>query len=288
MKASGRCLRFDAEELLQGVVVCREVKEVLEATRSEVVLENDEVSSQVKISHCGRTWLRYKLRDRRFDGPGWSPSSLTDWSYGRADDEFSLGPAVEESIYCLDPRYPLSDRFEERLAQFIANPFEALPFSDPTRTNLDGWLGKWLRIFSEESPPFPGYFALRKITGARVAIHRNAVVFLYKKGYAYLTAVPTWWHTAKICNYLGFEYQYEKDRNQIEKLDRALLATDISERRKLSWIVMLQFWAELVESVGLMPENFSGVERFILRDASRKLILFPLSPQRNLWQVYKL
>lgn len=286
-----RYLNIDIDELADGVL-CSAVKEIFSATGSKILLEADEASAQIKLLCDGEPWLRYKLRDRRFDGPGWRPTPLTDWHYGGAVDCFTLGAAVEESVYCLDPRYPLTDRFLPEVAAFIMNPFAHLPFEDADKEHLKNWLALWRKVVVSEDRPFPGYFRLRNIKAARKTIHENIVRLLRKryaygdKRYTHLTAVPTWWHTTQTCEYLGFSFQYAEDRNALRLLNERLTGKD---RARSSWIVMLQFWAELAERNGFCPERDFAVERgTILRDDIGRLITFPLSPERNLWMICKL
>lgn len=276
-----------APEELKNAIWCPALENIALFTGSSVILESDEVSVQIKVVKGDLIWFRYKLRDRRFDGPGWKTTPLTDWTYGGADDEFKSGRAMEESVYCLDPRFPLTDRFAEKQAQFIRNPFDELPYSDPTKENLDNWLKRWKELMASAEVPFPGYFCLKNIPGARKNIHAGATELLRRKGYDYLTAVPTWWHTADICKFLGFDFQYGCDKETINRLNGKLSLFWKSDKKRLSWIVMLQFWAELAEKAGFIPENFEINRDFILRDNHGKLTTFPLSPQRNLWMTFK-
>ena len=274
-------------EELKKAIWCPVLEKMVVSTGSSVILESDDVSAQIKIVLGVRVWFKYKLRDRKFDGLGWKVTPLTDWTYGGADDEFKLGKAVEESIYCLDPRYPLSDQFTEKQATFIKNPFDELPYSNPTKENLDDWLKRWKEIMAFAEVPFPGYFCLKNIPSVRRHIHAGVIKLLRRKGYSYLTAVPTWWHTTNVCEFLGFIFQYNCDKESMKKLNDCLIPLVPFDKRKISWVVMLQFWAELAEKAGFISENFEISRDFILRDNYGKLITFPLSPQRNLWVVFK-
>ena len=274
-------------EELRGVIWSAKLEEICKETGSSIVLEEDESSVQIKIVLQNRVWFRFKLRDRRYDGPGWQPTSLTDWTYGGPDDKFGMGSSAEESIYCLDPRFPLSEKFTESQARFIINPFEELPYEKPTKENLRDWLRRWKEVFASENLSFPGCFSLRNISGMRKYIHAKVTALLRNKGYEYLTTVPTWWHVAGICGYLGFKYQYENDRLAIDRLNKRLLSETPAQRVKSSWIVMLQFWIELVEKSGFTAEDFCLNQSLVFRDDDGKLITFPLSPQRNLWMLYK-
>ena len=80
-----------------------------------------------------------------------------------------------------------------------------------------------------------------------------------------------------------------RDEERIEKIRQRLpVGNDEVSRRKASWIVMLQFWAELAELSGFSPEGFRIDSKFILRDDNQKILTFPLSPERNLWMFEKL
>lgn len=261
---------------------------IFHATQSRIIQESDEVSAQIKLVNAERVWFRYKLRDRRFDGPEWKGSPLTDWTYGGADDACALGRAVEESIYCLDPRYPLTGRFTKRQAQFITNPFEELPYSNPTKDALADWFQRWQEIVKCDAP-YPGYFYLKNIPGIRRHVHETVSVLLKEKDYEYLTAVPTWWHTARICAHLGFVFQCKDDKAIIDKLNARLRFETTRQSVYSSWIVMLQFWVELANNAGFaIPEDFPEAESLVLRDERGCHLTFPLSPQRNLWLNFKI
>ncbi|MBU1179323.1 hypothetical protein KJ885_00070, partial [Patescibacteria group bacterium] len=203
-------IRITKDDLYR-IVWCAEIEKIFQESKSTMILEEDSVSVQIKLLCKGRIWLRYKLRDRSFDGPNWQSSPLTDWNYGGPDDEFILGSALEESIYCLDPRYALESMFSESQAQFIANPFEELPYDCPDEEALLVWLTRWREVFALEKPPFPGYFYLKNISGVRRKIFEKAVRCLNQNGYRYFTAVPTWWHIACMYEHLGLKYQFKED-----------------------------------------------------------------------------
>ncbi len=292
--AMNKILGFSAQEM-RLAIWSPELGEVVADTGSKLYYDEDEFSAQVRVV-CGElTWMRYRLRDRSLDGPGWKRTALVDWDYNREVDRFTLGRCAEESVYCLDPRYPLTYRFSEAEASFIKNPFESLPFDNPNEVSLVEWLEQWRGIYvlgqyAPEYLPFPGYFCLQNIPGARNKIAVGVNRFLGAKGYQYISAVPTWWHTANMLRkHFGFSYQDSRDEAKIELIQSRLHATnDDLGRRKASWIVMLAFWAELAETSGFSPEALGANPDFILRDDGGKILTFPLSPERNLWMVHKL
>ena len=288
-------LGFSAEEMRQAIW-SDELEEVFRNTRSQIICEEDKFSVQFRIVCGDITWMKYRLRDRSLDGPGWKPTALVDWDYSREVDKFTLGRCAEESVYCLDPRILLTDKFSIAEANFIKNPFEFLPFSNPDEGSLSRWLDKWQGVYavwrdSPEQLPFPGYFYLKNIPGVRNKIAVNVNEFLRVKGYEYISAVPTWWHTANMLRRrFGFLYQNTRDEAKIELISKRLPVGETNEvgRRRASWIVMLQFWAELAELSGFSPEEFGANPNFILRDDDSKILTFPLCPERNLWMIHEL
>lgn len=267
-----------------------ELERIKTETGSEIIPDLDESSVQVRLVHQGKTWFKYKLRDRRFDGtPVWKQTRLVDWSYDGEKDKFPFS-AVEESVYCLDPRYPLTDTFPPEIAEFITNPFSALPYEKPDKDSLLNWFHKCRTVMESESIVYPGYFTTHHIPGVRSNLHRTALRLVRASGYEWLTAVPTWWHTASICEHLGFNYYFSDDKLKI-LLIRQLLTDRFGEdesetsRRRSSWIVMIQFWADLLVKSGLRLDR--SMEKYILRDEAGQIITFPLVPGRNLWMNHK-
>jgi hypothetical protein len=284
----GRYIRIRFEDLLKAIW-----SEPLEAifleTKSSMVWEGDESCVQIRLVCNGQTWFRYRLRDRRHDGPRWKKTPLIDWNYSGDRDKFPV-LAVEESVYCLDPRYPLTSVFTPAMADFVKNPFEEIPYDKPDLDSFHTWLYWWKNIFNSENIVYPGYFLAKNIPGIRTSLHKNVLPLVKASGYSYLTAVPTWWHTASICTHLGFKYLYAEDRLKIEEIGKLLSPLgDRSERtrRQMSWVVMLQFWAELVVKSGYKLEEFSVPKEYILRDSEGNILTFPLNPNKNLWLYHK-
>ncbi|MBI5140094.1 MAG: hypothetical protein HZA94_01440, partial [Candidatus Vogelbacteria bacterium] len=139
-------LGFSAQEL-RLAIWSPQLGEVVSDTGSRLEYDEDESSVQIRVCSGDLTWMRYRLRDRSSDGPGWKRTALVDWDYSRDVDRFTLGRCVEESVYCLDPRALLTDRFSLYEASFIKNPFASLPFDVPSFCNLKEWLERWKRIY---------------------------------------------------------------------------------------------------------------------------------------------
>ncbi len=260
------------------IVITPALTEVYAAAGSTAIYKADEISAQITIGD----WFKYKLRDRSSDGPGWKTSPLTDWHYDHPDDRFPLGSAVEESTYWLDPRYPITDVFADEAASFISNPFDALPYSDPTPEALQVWHGRWQEVVSHDQAVYPGFYSLKAIPELRRHILETSKDILKTKGYQYLTAIPTWFHTAKMYEHLGFSYIYESDAEAVAALSSRLPFTSRRERVESSWMVMRQFWAHLAETQGYVPEELAG-DATILRDDTGNLLTYPLTMERNLW-----
>ncbi|NTU46878.1 hypothetical protein HGA88_04605 [Candidatus Roizmanbacteria bacterium] len=216
-------------------------------------------------------WFHYALRDRSKDGnkEGYNPQI----------DGIENEGAVEESTYWLDPRESIYHHYPSEIASFIHNPFEALPFENPTKKALEDWIMLWNEIVQLKDPPHPGQYALQKIPGLRRNILENSLRVLREKNWQQLHAIPTWYHTQKLYNYLGYEYIHMADKARVEMMQEKL--SHVPEPYD-SWIVMLQFWAELAEQNGVHPENYVP-NAYILRDQSNQIITYPLSPEKNLW-----
>lgn len=84
----------------------------------------------------------------------------------------------------------------------------------------------------------------------------------------------------------GFIYLDINDEKQIQKILSRLPQQTLHQRKIASWIVVLQFWAELAEKNGISPESLAEKE-LILRDDDGRILTYPLTPEKNLWQYYQ-
>ena len=268
--------RVQSADLLE-VLKHKGLDEVLGAVQEKICVVE---SGQSCVVQAG-DWFYYKLRDRANDGPGWISDSLTDWHYGEMADRVSV-PAVEESTYWLDPRGSIRFRYRESDQKFIINPFQALPSLTDEAEGFSKWNSQFERLLADPTVPLPGYFSDISIPGLRRHILDRSLVLLNKLGYAQLTAVPTWFHTALLYEHLGFCFTDQKDKESIEEIKYELLEKRKLDRVSASWQLMRQFWAEIVEQRGEEPEKMitSG---FILRNTAGQLITYPLRPERNVW-----
>jgi hypothetical protein len=260
-----------------------QLSELFPSKQHTISLLADTTAIVYKITdRSGFPWLTYKLRDRRYDGPNWFPTPLTNqWGYHEDEDRMQLR-AVETSKYWGDPRFPLTDYFPDYLASFIQNPFAALPIEKPNEKNLQNWLTNWKEVYTADHEIYPGQFSLYKISGLNRHVFESNCDLLPRYGYQQLTAVPTWYHVAKINEHFGFRYAQPDDASAMSLLDTAVGTFG----QRASWVVMLQFWAELTESAGLLPETMIDSE-FILRHEG-KIVTYPLRPDHNVWQIYDL
>jgi hypothetical protein len=261
-----------------------------------ICYQEDQICCVCEVRDCkGKRWFLYRLRDRRNDGPSFTRSPLTDWNYsGEFDVPPSDGLAVERSRYQGDPSFPLTNRFSPEVAEFIENPFEALI---ETKYGLNDWLNIWRLIFYGNDTVFPGQFSLVPFpSNISRKLFNLTVNLLRESGYNYLTSVPSWWHVALSNLRRGFTFYYEEDRKIFERLQENLRSLGLSNqedlgiRMKSSWLVMLQFWAQRVEELGEIPESLlrPNERNFVFRDKNGNIITYPLSPERNLWQILTL
>ena len=250
-------------------------------------LLSDDQAIQLTICDERRRWFEFKLRDRSHDGENWKPTPLCTWPNNHPDDAFSKVPAVEQSKYWQDPNYPLTLLYPEKTAKFIENPFDSLPFENPTLPILLEWQRTWDEVTQTTPCLYPGSFSLKKIPRFSNQIMENTLNLLQKTGYSYLTSVPTWFHVAQHnTSHFGFEYMYPDDQKKVEQIANLLPQNNSVERAQASWIVMLQFWNELMEQNNHQPEDYID-SRYILRDNDGQLITYPLRPERNLWLIKK-
>jgi hypothetical protein len=264
----------------------------------EICYQEDQICCVCEVRDCeGKRWFLYRLRDRRNDGPSFTRSPLTDWNYsGEFDVPPSDGLVVERSRYQGDPSFPLTNRFSQEVAEFIKNPFEALSKPEP-EYDLDKWLNTWRLVFYGNDTVFPGQFSLVPFpSNISKTLFNLTVKLLREGGYRYLTSIPTWWHVALSNLRQGFKFCYEEDKKIFEKLQENLRSLgfsnqeDLGIRMKSSWLVMLQFWAQRVKELGEIPESLLKPNEinFVFRDKNGNIITYPLSPERNLWQILTL
>lgn len=270
--------RLPTEEDMRYIISNPRVAEICRETGEQPLYESDQTAAQVTIGD----WFLYKLRDRRQDGPLSSQTLLTQWSYKHPDDTCFDGPAIEESTYWLDPRTKITEKFNTEDARFIINPFKELPINDPSSRNLEEWLETWEKLMENPYLVYPGQYAFENIPGLRRQILDRSKDVLQQEGYKYLDAIPTWIHNAGQYEHLGFSFLYDRDRESVGRLAKSLPVEDRDSRIIISWIVVRQFWAALAQQQGLKPEEFVA-DDYILRDEDGALLLYPLTPERNLW-----
>lgn len=276
--------RGEAEEmalLFEKIIDYPGLRTIIAETDSIVHSDTDGQAYKLSIKQGDIEWFLYKLRKRDADGPGWKPGRLTDWDYSGLYDIFPHR-AVEESTYWLDPREPLEVIFTREQARFIRNPFECLEECNSPR-DLEVWNTMFTSLFDHPSLPFPGFFAQKKIPGLRRYILDLSVSSLRAIQVTHLTAVPTWFHTSQLYEHLGFTYVYNEDALAMEQLIDGLKRFSKETKVQLSWRVMRQFWIEKARQYGL---SFSSLVPNELVDVQGATLLYPLTPERNIWMQY--
>jgi hypothetical protein len=245
----------------------------------EIVQSHDEQNAQIKIMNNDQQVFLYKLRDRTRDGKSWKKTELCEWNYNHQNDVHK-GIPVEQSRYWGHPEHPLTDIYDVEIAQFIKDPFDLIPYDNPSQTAMESWICKWKEVINN-SPniPYPGQQSLQNVAGLAQHIDKASTKVLKEKKYTHLTSVPSWVHIAQINRHYGFSFSFNQDRQHFDDFEKRL-----PEDKKLaSWVGVLQFWNELADSNGIIPEDY--VDKYaIIRDESRIVMTYPLSPERNLWQ----
>lgn len=274
--------KLTGNDLLR-IVDTQAIRDIYLSNGFEMVFDEDEQNVQIDIRGDDRSWFFFKLRDRSTDGCDWKQTRLSNWHHQREEDAFMKGRAVEQSRYWGDPEYPLTEKFDKEIAEYIINPFAELPYGDPWTKNMLTWLTKWQEVVSYHPDiPYPGQFSRKTVKGLARHINDQTLAVLKEKGYDYNTSIPTWLHVAQINRHFGFDFTYPEDKKQIEALERQLP----DDPKLASWITVLQFWNELAEKIGMLPEEFITPEA-VIRDDRLRIVTYPLTPQRNLWMEKK-
>lgn len=242
----------------------------------------DETAVQVDLVNQDRWWLRFKVRDRLFDGtPSYTPTKLTEWDYGKPEDQFTLGRAVETSSYWGHPGHPTTNYMRNELAQFVKNPFDAVPFDDPNPVKIANWHRLFEELQQVEDYPYPGKFTMQSLPGVWQYSQSEGSAIMRKLGYEYRTSNPTWYHISTLNDKYGFAYTDPADKTQIDKL-KTLVSPDYKEA---SWQVVTQYVNKLTEENGLVPEEFTDT---VLRDEKGNIITYPFTPEHTYWRHKKL
>lgn len=236
-------------------------------------------------SNPSRTWLKFKLRDRAHDGPNWRSTNLNLWPNMHKDDRLRRGTKViEESTYWMDPKYSIEKKKGKTYADFVENPYEALPWEHPTQKNLGEWLGKFTEVVNAGDGVFPGFYSFKALPSqVRSEILGGTQDLLAAQGYDYLSRVPTWFHVyMSDVKKHGFKPTHSSDKADIQSLIEQLKSATPQDRVLSSWLVVLQFFNQLVADQGGKPEVFVG-EKNVFRKPDGSILTYPLSRERNLW-----
>lgn len=249
-------------------------------------VREDDSAVEVQIGD----WFVYKLRDRFRDGPGWQQDKLTQWPYDSLTDRPVERYSVEESTYWLDPNYPLARHFSPSQSAFIANPFDAIPYADPSAEKLQDWHNTFDELMNRRDTPPPGHFSLKNIPGVRRELLSASASILKDLGYCELTAVPSWLHTSSMYQHLGFHLQNMRDMAALGELHHNLhrhreIRTEnpFQPDSFSSWLAVYQYFAGLAEEQGYPPESFAGSDKYVLRSENGTIVTYPLAPQHNVW-----
>lgn len=251
--------------------------------------EEDDFACCLSIYDKNRyRWFFYKLRDRKNDGPTWKPQPLTSWPYN-SEIDCEFGKSVERSRYQGNHNFPLSRNFNDEQSKFIVNPFENLPFQDPSKEKLRKWFTLWESVVNSNVIIFPGQFSTQPFPSEiSQKIFNNTVALLRKSGYEYLTSVPTYLHVALSNLRQNFRFQFKNDEEKINQILSLLPINSIENRKFASWLMVFQFWAELVINSNLKFSEFPNANKYILYDKNGNILTYPLRPNRNLWMTLKL
>lgn len=271
-------VRLFNENDVIGMIDPKVLHELTVDCQCDIQISTDETAVQVDVVKDDRIWSCLKVRDRSKDGKNWYPTRLTDWNFGKQEDEFTLlGRAFEVSSYWGHPMYDTRANMSDELSVFVKNPFSLIPFDNPTYREIEKWMNNWDKVQQILDYPHPGKISMQTLPGAVQYIKTIGNEILKKKGYDYSTSIPTWYHVSMLLDKYGYEYHNRSDKDCMDRL-KSRLPGDL---KKASWIMVLQYVNELAENNGISPEKLSG---YVLRDEQGAIMKYPLSPDYNYWR----
>lgn len=274
------------EEEMRALIDIPAIAELQGDPRFTVSYAHDHIRSQVTITdEAGKAWVVCGLRDRRFDGTEQGYSPLYDWNPNTPTDIPPSPSTVEQSHYFNNPNDPLSAEYGA-LADMIEHPFEWMGrIETPEQARV---YAHHLRAFIEDpNMVFPGKASRSTVTrdGGFSTVISRVHDLLRSKGVEYVASNPTWFNIAEInANKLGFQFSHEEDAQVIQKLaDRTSHLTRVQR----SWVVFTQYYNQLLEDQGMVPEQIIGSD-VVMRDENGSIITYPFSIDHTLWQHKKL
>ncbi|MBS3113420.1 hypothetical protein J4418_05040 [Candidatus Woesearchaeota archaeon] len=185
----------------------------------------------------GKEVVKFKIRDRRFDGTPNYVSFLTDWSYDAPYDKVDC-PAVELSRYSRDPdKYFL----KTELTTFVREPFDYI-FGDPSE-----FLELWQSAFV--TGHYPGQSAL-PLKGAANYFADNARGLVNQLGYE-VTVSPSHHYVAAFGLSRGYKFQSSAQNREYDEIENLFSEFNLDpkiEKQQKSWIILLQKFPSLHKS----------------------------------------
>lgn len=280
----------------------------------------------------------FRLRDRRRDGTpastppkllqvigGLSPDKIPPESHELGvDDWYHAAPcdrqppdrqSVEFSIASANPGWDILTMLRnkqehlftdpDKLADFIHDPFAALPV-DPNNTEaLKIWYRNWWQVVNRglrgKTIPYPGQTALQGYKGFFKHAVARAEQLLYPLGFTHLTAVPTWYYVWALNLAQGFQpddINTHLAASEFFELVKYTPVPDVFKQQRLieygerhpllSWFSVLPF--AMMGNHGYIPElglpseherNFNGTVTLAKNTYGNRH--YPLLPGKNLW-----
>ncbi len=302
-------------------------------------LDNRAISIIREGDEGNLTLLRLNLRDRRHDGKSEStpPNFLEEadipkrsrylggtlWNYNNPQDaELPDRNSVEISRISSDPGNIIFDRLKQdksqedakKLADFIDDPFAALPLKDPSSEKMTEWYGRWWQVVRERLDgkriAYPGQTSEKGFDGFSPYVLDSLPKLIQNFGYTHISSVPTWLYVWGMNLASGFspdnEAQHKEALNFLSRLKKIkvplikegkmqeVILGSLSEKDPiLSWISLVPFALQLNPNFNprLSLRNsehevfddvlFSIRENLVFPDGG--VATYPLYLDRNLW-----
>lgn len=291
----------------------------------------------------GSTILYVNLRDRHNDGTAEasSPTYLresmgitqipdranylggTNWNYSMPVDRQSSGRnSLEISIVSSDPTKRTQPRLEAKdrqlwvkaheLAQFIDDPFAAIPFDHPTPEALSKWYQMWWQVVNRglrgKKIPFPGQVSEQGFGGFLSHVVKTTSTLASELGYTHISAVPTWMYVLHMFQDRGFTFDDSSIERQTESFltsldsicipipgrrDHISRLGNVSNKDPLrSWFAILPYVlrlnTDITPSLGIPATHQEEFDK-VLQQAKNAFVLdrgvisYPLEPDNNIW-----
>lgn len=244
----------------------------------------------------------------------------TSWYYSSKGDEQIPGrKSVEFSITSSNPTESIADFLEHKqdklsvdskqLASFIDDPFAYIPFSDPSKENVDKWWTLWWHVVQrglrDKKIPYPGQTSRKGFTGFFDHVLESSKDLLNPLGFTHLSGVPSWYYVWQLNMKNGFLPDDPVQHKEAGDFFDRLYDLDLPNGKKMhqvdyksglySWITVAPFMMQLNPQYeptlnidhafvnGDFKALYHAMQTRFVDLKSNEVSTYPLAPGRNLW-----